>query len=308
MRQQYILTCGVLVSLFLVFSCKKKDEAETFPNNQAPYYDEIPTLLVRNYVNRLYIDLIGREPLDVEMELEVEKLRASSLSFESRDSLVIRLQSDIGFVAGDSSYKAAYYQRFYELSKARLLEGSSDARLQKEIGMIEGRILSDSLEGNLLNLQLNRAKLNRLQAVISSKQEYQNGLIPINEVFSRMLNNAIYDQINMNTFNFVRASFNDLFLRFPTEEEFNISFDMIEHERPVLLFGQAGQSKSDYISIVINSQEFYEGIIWWVYQTLLSREPTSKEIYNLMRGFIADQDLQKVQRAVLITDEYANFD
>ncbi len=55
-----------ILFVFLGFlSCKK--DIEIIADNDAPYYGELPTLLLENYVNRLYIDLIGREPLDAEM-------------------------------------------------------------------------------------------------------------------------------------------------------------------------------------------------------------------------------------------------
>ena len=56
-----------------VSSCKK--DPDIISNNDAPYYGEISTLLLENYVNRIYIDLIGREPLDNEMLNDVQFLR-----------------------------------------------------------------------------------------------------------------------------------------------------------------------------------------------------------------------------------------
>ena len=52
----------ILIFLIGLLSCKK--DIEIINDNDAPYYGEIPTLLLENYVNRLYIDLLGREPLD----------------------------------------------------------------------------------------------------------------------------------------------------------------------------------------------------------------------------------------------------
>jgi hypothetical protein len=133
------------------------------------------------------------------------------------------------------------------------------------------------------------------------------GVIKVKDVCARLLNNEVYDEINMNTFNFLRASFNDLFFRFPTQSEFDNGYDMIEYESPEILFGVSGQNKGDYISIMVNSKEFYEGMIRWLYQTLLVREPTTTEVYNHMTTFYADHDVQKVQNDILQTDEYANF-
>ena len=114
------------------FSCEK--ERELIGGNNAPYYDEVPTILLENYVNRLYIDLIGREPLDDEMERDVLYLKNNDVSFGSRDSLILKLQSDTLFIEGDSSYKKAYFHRTYEMLKVRLLEGVSNGVIQQEMG------------------------------------------------------------------------------------------------------------------------------------------------------------------------------
>ena len=75
----------ILVLLFFTSSCKKDN---IIPDNNAPYYDEIPTLLLENYVNRAYIDLLGREPLDDEMINDVQFLRNNDVSIGSRDTLL----------------------------------------------------------------------------------------------------------------------------------------------------------------------------------------------------------------------------
>lgn len=118
---------AILATLLVVIASCKKDEF--IPDNNAPYYDGIPTVKVQNYVNRLYIDLIGREPLDVEMTADVAALRAASLSMDARQTLILKLQTDTSFIAGDSSYFVAYYLRLYNLFKFRLLEGASDAEI-----------------------------------------------------------------------------------------------------------------------------------------------------------------------------------
>ena len=72
----FYITCLI----FLLFSCDKG--SEIINNNNAPYYSEIPTLLLENYVNRVYIDLIGREPLDEEMINDVQFLRDADVSLD----------------------------------------------------------------------------------------------------------------------------------------------------------------------------------------------------------------------------------
>ena len=300
----------ILVFITILSSCRKE---ETIPNNTPPYYDEISTILIENYVNRIFIDLLGREPLDIEMEEEVKYLRDGDLQMEFRDSLITKLMinSTLDTVIGDSSaiYKIAYYHRIYDMTKARMIEGASNEYIQEEIANIEQLILNDSLMGgNQSSIDKKRFAVNKLKNIISSENQYMNGEIEIDEVYARMLCNDIYDQINMNTFNFVNASFDDLFFRFPTAEEFDNGFFMIENDESRLLFNFPGQNKLDYIEILTNSREFYEGMINWVYLTMLSREPTTLEKGQIMETFFYDHDLQEVQKRVLMTDEYAHFD
>ena len=299
-----------LVFITILSSCKKE---ETIPNNTPPYYNEIPTVLIENYVNRIFIDLIGREPLDKEMEEEVEYLKVHDLQMEFRDSLITKLMTNTisDTTIGDSTtiYIVAYYHRMYELTKARMIEGASNGIIQQQITILEQLILNDSLMGgNQSSIDRRRFELNKLKEVIFSEEQYMNGEIEINEMYARLLYNPVYDEINMNTFNFVNASFDDLFSRFPTSEEFDNGFNMIEYNEARLLFNLSGQNKGDYIEILTNSREYYEGMINWVFLTMLSREPTTLEKAQIMETFFYDHDLQEVQKRVLMTDEYAHFD
>ena len=268
---------------FSFFACEK--ETIIIPNNNAPNYDEIPTILLENYVNRLYIDLIGREPLDEEMNLDVQFLRDNNVTIESRDTLISKLQFDTTYVEGDISYKNAYFHRLYEMVKVRMIEGASNAYIENEMGIFLFFYEVDSLAGNLIGAHNNLIKYYRLKDIIDSESLFYNNFIDIKEMHRRMLNNAIYDQINMNTFNFVNAAFDNLLFRYPTQNEFNCSYSMIEDEIPQIVLGFSGSNKDDLINIICNSREFYEGIIHWSYLTLLARVPSTIETDYLMNDF-----------------------
>ncbi|MBG38240.1 MAG: hypothetical protein CMP72_04380 [Flavobacteriales bacterium] len=290
---------------FSFFACEK--ETIIIPNNNAPNYDEIPTILLENYVNRLYIDLIGREPLDEEMNLDVQFLRDNNVTIESRDTLISKLQFDTTYVEGDISYKNAYFHRLYEMVKVRMIEGASNAYIENEMGIFLFFYEVDSLAGNLIGAHNNLINYYRLKDIIDSESLFYNNFIDIKEMHRRMLNNAIYDQINMNTFNFVNAAFDNLLFRYPTQNEFNCSYSMIEDEIPQIVLGFSGSNKDDLINIICNSREFYEGIIHWSYLTLLARVPSTIETDYLMNDFYITCDFHKLQRYIMKTDEYAHF-
>jgi hypothetical protein len=302
-----ITASAATLLLFLLFLVSCKKETEIVPDNQPPDYDGIATVITENYVNRLFIDLLGREALDVEMATEVAALESAELSQASRETLVTKLMTSTAYLEDDSSYTNKYYIRQIELYRARCLEGVSDEYIQGAIDIAQQNATADSLAGNTAGANESNLELQRLLALKRARWEYRDGLIGIDEVMRRMVFNSIYDQINMNSFNFINATFDNLLLRFPTDAEFNASYTMVDGNAAAVLFTQSGQNKSDYAHIITSTPEFYEGMVRWSYRTFLGREPSTFETYTAMADFQNDHDLQKVQRRILTTDEYANI-
>ncbi len=296
-----------LLWLVTIFAGCKDGQTIIVPDNNSPSYDGVPTIIVENYINRAYIDLLGREPLDEELNRDLASLRADELKEPARRNFISLLQSNEDFVEGDSSYKHAYYQRFYELVKARMVEGVSDGEIGSQLGIYRFAALSDSLNGNWVSYERNLNNMQKLQNVLDSRWQYREGLIPVNEMFARMLYNYFYDEINMNSINFIRACFNDLFFRYHTLAEFDQSFQIIEYGQPGQIFGESAVDKLGYIEILVNSREFHESMVRWAYKNLLAREPNSAETDAFMDDFYKDKDYQKIQLEIMVTDEYANF-
>jgi hypothetical protein len=295
----------IICFLIVVSSCKK--DILVIDDNNPPVYSAIPTVLIENYINRIYIDLIGREPLDSEMLIDVQYLRDNDVSIESRDSLIYKLQFDTLYIEGDESYKLAYFHRIYDMVKVRLIEGASNGDISFYMSNHYADYEVDSVAGNLIEAQKHLLKYYRLSDIIDSELDYYDNIIDIKEMHKRMIYNSIYDQINMNTFNFVNAAFDNLLFRYPTQNEFNNSYFMIEDNQPFTIFGYSGSNKLDFTNLICDSREFYEGIIQWTYLTMLARIPTSIERDFLMNDFYITTDFQKLQRFIMTTDEYAHF-
>jgi len=262
---------------------------------------------LENYVNRIYIDLIGREPLDNEMLSDVQFLRDADITLESRDSLLYKLQFDTTFVEGDSSYKFAYYHRMYDMVKVRLVEGASNAYIGQDLYVYYQGYVIDSVNGNMLDANKKLLEYHKLNNVLIAELQYYNGIIEINEMHRRMIYNSVYDKINMNTFNYINATFDNLLFRYPTQYEFNEAYLMINDNTAQIVLGSSGNDKENFSSIICTSREFYEGVIIWAYGTLLAREPSTQEIDILMQNFYQNHDFQWVQRQIMQTDEYAHF-
>jgi hypothetical protein len=165
----------------------------------------------------------------------------------------------------------------------------------------------DSIAGEMLDAYKRLLIYHNLQDVIKSELQYYNGIIGIKEIHRRMIFNAVYDEINMNVFNYINAVFDNLLFRYPTLFEFDESYKMISDNTPQILLGQSGQSKYDFADIVCDSKGFYEGVIQWAYLTLIARVPTSEEVDKHMNTFYYDYDFQYIQRQIMISDEYAHF-
>jgi hypothetical protein len=302
-----------LVLTILAFSsCKKKDpKIEERLNNDAPYYDKIPRVKIENYVNRLFIDIIGREPFDSEMKAETDNLIANNLALITREALILKLQTDQTYRAGDSSYAIAASNRIYDLMSTRLCEGFTSNDFKEEYGPSQFARLSDSLAGNWAGFYANKANSEAILAAINVRWKWYHKQITIEDYCTILINNIVTfektDSYMGNEDNTIKYTFNDLLFRQYTVDEFNVSRDMILMGKSGILFGKTGHSKGDYMYILTHSNEFYEGTVKWLYKTFLVRLPSTEELVPLMATLPVDKDIIKIQRNILKTDEYANF-
>ena len=296
---------AVSLGLIMLLSCSK--DLVVIDGNPPYSVTNISDIKINNYVNRLYIDLIGREPLDHELIVEVERLKEGGLKRETRDSIITVLMTDTTYRENEFSYKAAYVQNLYNLAKVRCLEGASDGDIQLRINVLKFGALQDSLEGNWDAFYRKQNEIRRNEAALESRQALYDGLITCHQMYSFMIDNGVYDLINMNTFNFVRATFDQLIWRLPTDQEFNSSFNMIQNNQTDELFGSLGSDKNDYIRILTESDEMLEGMLIWCFQVFLSRPPTAAETVTLLPTYINTKDINWVITQILVTDEYANF-
>lgn len=298
-----------ILGLFILISesgCKKEENV-TFSDNTIPHYDEVPSIIIENYVNRVFIDLIGREPTDLEMTAEAAALKSANMSVAARTALVNKIMTSTAAVEGDGSYREAYIRKFYEDQKGRFLEGSSEANILEQMYIYESVAHSDSLNGNILGYQVNSFEAAKLELVLDSREELQLDSIVFEEMCYRMMYNSIYDNINMNSFNFINATFDDCFARFPTESEYEEIYPAIEYNGAGMVFFQIVNNKDEYLNALINSSEFDEGLVRWCYKALLARDASSYEVYTLAPLFANGSNFSAVQRNILISDEYAGI-
>lgn len=291
--------------MILLSSCS--EELVVIDGNPPYSTFNISDIKIENYVNRLYIDIIGREPLDNELDAVVDRLKSGGLKRDTRDSIIYNLMTDTTYRPNEFSYKAAYVQNLYNLAKVRCLEGAADSDIQMRIGILTNGAIKDSLEGNWDAYFKKQNEIRRNKATLESRQALYDGLITYHQMYAFMIDNGVYDIINMNTFNFVRATFDELLWRLPIEQEFDNSFNMIEFNQTAELFGSLGSDKNDYIRILTESNEMLEGMLFWCFQVFLSRPPSPGEVVTLLPIYLNSRDINYIIAQILVTDEYANF-
>lgn len=292
--------------LSLQFACDSP-VVEVIPDNDSYSSTGISKIKIENYVNRLYIDIIGREPTDMEQSIEVDSLNENDLSEDIRLKLINRLMTDTTFSINEGSYHQAYCNNLYLLAKIRCLEGVSDFEINQILGIIKSSAQVDSVNQEWEDYYEKINEIRRYELVLNSSEHLRTGKLHYHQMFGFMIDNQIYDMLNMNAFNFIRASFDQLLFRLPTEQEFDQAFKMVEFKLLNELLGETGNSKEDYINIIIASTAMKEGMIRWAFQVFLQREGTAGEIATLLEEYKLDQNINQIIAKILITDEYANF-
>lgn len=298
---------SVILFLLLFTACEEPAKVIVVPDNPIPPYHGVSELAVKSFVYRAYIDLIGREPLETELIRDYGYLQRRELEMGAIDTLLYRLQHDTTFISGDLSYRHAYSWQVYVKAKARTINGESDSEMEFDIQQLEQKYVKDSLLGDKLGMAFALKEIQKLRDVIQSSVEFRDGQIDIQEMYRRMLLNEIYDEINMGSFNFVNASFDDLFFRFPTTAEFEAAFDVVEFNKSREILGTNCQTKQGYAEVLTESREFYEAGIQGEFLSLLGRSATDEELLSLFADYYENHDYAWLQREIMKIPEYGGL-
>lgn len=288
-----------LFTLLILIGCTPEDVR--FEENPIPTYDGVPTVVVDAYLTRAYIDLIGREPLPGEMEQGRTSLRAGDLGLDARLDLIDRL------MGGDDAYREVHDRKVFDDLSGRFLDGTGQETLIAEMEFQRFLAEQDSLAGGIAYPFFNLLA-DRLERVILSIEAHRAGTIDWREVNRRFCDNVTYDEINMNSFNFVNATFDDLYGRYPTEAEFEQAYAAVEFGSPSVLFGEVVQDKDSYLQVLVADPEFEEGAVRWWAEKLLVRPITGAEMVAWREVAGPDVDVRELQRILISSDEYADFE
>jgi len=277
----------LLFLILTIFSCAKVDQI-IVDGNTHPTDLTIENTLIENYVNKLYISTIGREPTTLEFDDDFETLREANLSQLSREIVIDKLLE-----------KVEYFNNLFKLESVNILNGVDTSMINERVDIYQLLLTTvTGIDTIYINYELKRM------------EEFQKALPALNsvnitstELYRRMINNSFFDEINMGTENFVVAMFQHFLLRYPTDDELKKAKNMVNDQHSTVFF-EAGNGKDDFISIFFSSNEYYTGQTCILFNRYLFRNPSSEESVNYSVDYINTDDYQSLQRTILSTNEF----
>ena len=277
----------LLFLILTIFSCAKVDQI-IVDGNTHPTDLTIENTLIENYVNKLYISTIGREPTTLEFDDDFETLREANLSQLSREIVIDKLLE-----------KVEYFNNLFKLESVNILNGVDTSMINERVDIYQLLLTTvTGIDTIYINYELKRM------------EEFQKALPALNsvnitstELYMRMINNSFFDEINMGTENFVVAMFQHFLLRYPTDDELKKAKNMVNDQHSTVFF-ETGNGKDDFISIFFSSNEYYTGQTCILFNRYLFRNPTSEESVNYSLDYINTDDYKSLQRRILSTNEF----
>ncbi len=283
-----LLRFFALLAVIFIAGCTKQ-ETEHVPGNTAPPNYTISNTIIENYVNKVYITVLGREPDAAEYSFSYNLLRDSNVSEASRFRFLDSVFADTG-----------YLTNIYTKANVDLLNNMDTADITTQIYLYNLFLTDTQYQFAWTELQ---NEIDRMELLKHAPSELVAGSINVVELHKRMVNNYFYDQLNMGALNYVVSVFQHFLQRTPTTFESDQSVAMVNGTSGTL-FLQSGLSKNDFINIFFSSSDYYEGQVRNVYNRYLFREPTSVEMTTGTETYQTSGSYSQLQKNILATNEY----
>jgi len=284
-----ILVFFIVTSVF--FSCS--DDEVVIPENTPPPDQTVENVTISDYVNRVYVSVLGREADNNEKSSGFNILRQNNLSMSSRMQFLDQVFSE-----------SEYLPHLYDFARIDLLNNLDTAEVTNYINIFT-YLLGDSTYAQVYDIL--EYEIDRLDSLRNVPYDLVNHVIGVEYMQRRCINNYFYDQINMGSENFVVHTFQQLLYRYPTATELTEGKKMVDGT-PAILFLESGQSKKDFLDIFFTSNDYYEGLAVNLYQRFLLRYPTSVEMGNAVQAFVSTHDYMQMQKNILATNEYIGIE
>lgn len=287
-----LLSLLTLVVIAVSSQSCKKDNITVIEGNQAPPDSTIENLVYKNYVNKAYIALLGREPDATERSAALNTLYAGKLSVSSRETMLqdILVEPDLN-------------TNIYQQAGEQLINGYDTTTIYQYENAYYLALRDSAYITLWPAIQYELDKLSLLRQV---PNDLNNGTLTIKDMHRRMINNHVYDDINMGTENFVLTMFDHFFQRLPTVAELSEGKNMVDGLNAII-FLQEGDSKAQFLDYFFDHQEYYEGQVRYLFQKYLFREPTLEETTDLSLAYSTSGNYNALLIAILSTDEYVGL-
>ena len=277
-----------LFLVLIISSCTKIEDIIVGDNTLPPDYT-IENTTIENYINKLYISTIGREPTEAEFTTDFNLLRNANLSQKSREIVIDGILN-----------KSEYSFNLFTLESANILNSVDTAMINERISSYQQFLLVTT---NFLDSIYVANELERMLTFQNSLTAFYLGTTTITELYRAMANNIFFDEINMGTENFVVAMFQHFLLRYPTDSELESAKDMVDDKNATLFF-ETGNGKNDFLDIFFTSNEYFTGQTNILFNRYLFRNPSSEESVNYSLDYINTGDYKSLQKRILSADEF----
>ena len=269
-----------------------KTETNVVPNNVPPPDHTIDSSTIVIYLNKTYINMLGRKPVGVEQTSAMTALRAHNFSVADRKAFV------------QTMFAKPEYNRTLLVNAENLYLNNTDSvDIANQIYLFNYLLSQPQPPAYVAALTYEVHRLDTLQNALSWLNA---GIIDYRVMLRTVVNNYVYDEINMGTQNFVTSTFQNFLLRYPTASELTNGENMV-NSTTAELFLVVGQSKPDYINIFFASDDYIQGQVQLMFQNYLFRKPTSAEFAYYANIYKSTNDFKQLQLAIFSLDEYAGL-
>lgn len=274
-----------------LIACNKTEEV-LIEGNVAPPDQTVENVTVENYVNKLYISLLGRKATDSEFSNGLNSLDAEELSSESREALIASIQNLSDYPINE-----------YEIARASLLNGLDTNTIHQYIYILNEQL---SLETEPDIIAQYNVEIQKLEDLIDVTYSLDDNSITMRDVHQRCVRNFFYDEINMGTENYIVSIYQNFFFRYPTSEELEEATKVVDGLQGIVFF-EVASGKDDFIEKFTESNEYYEGQVRELYLRYLFREPTASEMSHLANQYKEGASYKSIQQQILSSDEYVGI-
>lgn len=281
-----------VVIMAAAFAACNKTEDIIVDNNVPPPDHTIDSSTMQIYVNKAYINILGREPLAWEKTSGINQLTDNNFSLANRIGFI---QTVIG--------KSDYVRNQYDVARVEYLQNLDSLEIEQQIYQYEYFLTQPQYAPfyDIINAEL--ARIEPLKTIV---YDFQNGIIDRRGMLRRCVDNYFYDQINMGSENFVVSTFQNFLFRYPTTSELTAGKAMVDGGVSSI-FLESGKNKADYINIFFNTDDYYEGQVRYMFKKYLFREPSSAEI-NYYAGIYKNGTYHDLEVAFFTLEEYAGIE